>query len=149
MKPINNIAKVDYFSAVRARGSKEEKMKAIMKTYGFLGRPYDFFINIDSNDAFLCTELITKSFENSIKFEIEEKLGKRLILPNSIAKKFAQERKNKNRELDFVLFYDLDLKTRKAYKSTEIQFAKSNKRKITYYLKQDMVRYLSTMLDLK
>jgi len=149
IKPITNIAKVDYFSAVRPRVSKEEKMRAIMKAYGFLGRPYDFFINIDSNDAFLCTALITKSFEGRIKLEVEKKLGKRVLLPNSIAKKFAQERKNINRELDFVLFYDLDLKTRKAYKSTEIQFAKSNKRNITYYLKQDMVRYLSTMLDLK
>lgn len=149
IKPISNIAKVDYFSAVRPKVSKEEKMKAIIKAYGFLGRPYDFFINIDSNDAFICTSLITKSFQNSINFQIEEKLGKRVVLPNSIAKKFAQERKNKNRELDFVLFYDLNLKTRKAYKSTENQFAKSNKRNITYYLKQDMLRYLSTMLDLK
>jgi len=149
VKPISNIAKVDYFSAVRPRVSKEEKMKAIMKAYGFLGRPYDFFINMDSNDAFICTELIAKSFESSINFEVEDKLGKKVILPNTIAKKFAQERKNKNRELDFVLFYDLDLKTRKAYKSTEIQFVKSNKRNITYYLKRDMIRYLSTMLDLK
>ena len=149
IKPIKNIAKVDYFSAVRPRVSKEEKMKAIMNAYGFLGKPYDFYINIDSNDAFLCTALITKSFENSIKFQVEEKLGKRVILPNSIAEKFAKERKNKHRELDFVLFYDLDLKTKKAYKSTEVQFAKSNKRNITYYLKQDMIRYLSTMLDLK
>jgi len=122
VKPISNIAKVD---------------------------SYDFSINIDSNDAFICTALIAKSFESSIKFEVEEKLGKKVILPNSIAKKFAQERKNKNSELDFVLFYDLDLKTRKAYKSTEIQFVKSNKRNITYYLKRDMIGYLSTMLDLK
>lgn len=149
VKPLNNIAKVDYFSAVRPRISKEEKMKAIMKAYGFLGRPYDFSINIDSNDAFICTALIAKSFEDNIKFEVEEKLGKKVILPNSVAKKFAQERKNKSRELDFVLFYDLDLKTKKAYKSTELQFVKSHRRNIVYYLKQDMVRYLSTILDLK
>lgn len=149
IKPISNIAKVDYFSAVRPRLSKVEKMNAIMKAFGFLGRPYDFFINIDSNDAFICTALVAKSFGNNIKFEIDEKLGKKVVLPNSIAKKFAEERKNKNRELDFVLFYDLDLKTRKAYKSTEIQFVKSNKRNITYYLKRDMIGYLSTMLDLR
>lgn len=149
IKPISNIAKVDYFSAVRPRVSKEEKMKAIINAYGFLGRPYDFFINIDSNDAFICTSLIAKSFESTIKFEVEDKLGKKVILPNSIAKKFAEERKNKNRELDFVLFYDLDLKTRKSYKSTEIQFVKSNNRNISYYLKRDMIGYLSTMLDLK
>ncbi|MBC8060033.1 MAG: hypothetical protein H7Y18_05140 [Clostridiaceae bacterium] len=149
VKPINNIAKVDYFCAVRPRLSKEEKMKAIMKAYGFLGKPYDFFINIDSNDAFICTALIRKSFDNSIKFEVEKRLGKKVVLPNSIAKKFAQERKSKNRELDFVLFYDLDLNTRKAHRSTEIQFVESNKRNITYYLKRDMIKYLSTILDLK
>ncbi|MDP4144078.1 MAG: YiiX/YebB-like N1pC/P60 family cysteine hydrolase [Bacillota bacterium] len=149
IKPLSNIAKVDYFSAMRPRVSKEEKMKAIMKAYGFVGRPYDFFIDIDSSDAFLCTSLVSKSFENSIKFEVEEKLGKKVLLPNSIAHKFAKERRNNNRELDFVLFYDLDLNTRKAFKNSEIQFVRSSRRNVTYYLKRDMIGYLSTMLDLK
>lgn len=147
VKPIGNIAKSDYFAAVRPRVSKEEKMKSLLKSYSFVGRPYDFYINLESNDAFVCTEVVKKSFETSVPLEIENRLGKKVVLPNSIAKKFAEERKKNNRVLDFVLFYDLDLKTRKAYKSTEIQFAKSYKRNIAYYRKRDMLRYLSTILD--
>jgi hypothetical protein len=147
VKPISNIAKVDYFSAVRPRVSKEEKMTSIFKAYSFVGRPYDFYIDLESNDAFVCTAVIKKSFEDSMPLEIENKLGKKVVLPNSIVKKFAEERKKKNRILDFVLFYDLDIKTRKAHKSTEIQFAKSYKRNFAYYRKRDMLRYLSTILD--
>lgn len=147
VKPISNIAKVDYFAALRPRVSKEEKMKSILKAYSFVGRPYDFYIDLESEDAFVCTAVIKKSFENSVPLEIENKLGKKVVLPNSIAKKFSEERKKKNRILDFVLFYDLDIKTRKAYKSTEIQFSKSHKRNFAYYRKRDMLRYLSTILD--
>ncbi|GAA0716883.1 hypothetical protein GCM10008905_01890 [Clostridium malenominatum] len=149
IKPISNIAKVDYFSAVRPRISKEKKMNAILKAYSFLGNPYDFFLDMESNDAFICTEVISKSFENSITFQLEKRLGKKIVFPNSVVKKFAQERQKENRELDFVLFYDLDIKTRKAYKSSEDEFAKSYKRNIAYYKKRDMLRYLSTIVDFK
>ena len=149
VKPLSNIAKVDYFSAIRPRISKEEKMKAVLKAYSFVGHPYDFFIDMESNDAFICTEVIYKSFEKSITFEVEKKLDKKIVYPNSVVKKFAHERQKENRELDFVLFYDLDLKTRKASKSTEIEFAKSHKRNIAYYRKRDMLRYLSTIIEFK
>jgi hypothetical protein len=149
VKPLSNIAKVDYFSAVRPRISKEEKMNAILKAYSFVGRPYDFFIDIESNDAFICTEVIYKSYEKSISFEVEKKLNRKIVYPNSVVKKFAHERQKENRELDFVLFYDLDLKTKKAYESTEIEFAKSYKRNFAYYRKIDMLRYLSTILEFK
>jgi hypothetical protein len=149
VKPLGNIAKVDYFSAVRPRISKEEKMNAILKAYSFIGRPYDFFIDLESNDAFICTEVIYKSYEKSITFEVEKKLNRKIVYPNSVVKKFAHEREKENRQLDFVLFYDLDLKTKKSYKSTEIEYAKSYKRNIAYYRKRDMLRYLSTILEFK
>ncbi|MDF2608517.1 MAG: hypothetical protein K0R15_2561 [Clostridiales bacterium] len=149
VKPLNNIAKVDYFSAMRPRISKEDKLNAILKAFSFVGLPYDYYLDLESNDAFICTSLIYKSYENSISFEVERKLGKKIVLPNSVVKKFARERELQKRELDFILFYDLDLKTRKAYKSTELEFAKSYKRNISYYRKLDMLRYLSTILDIK
>jgi hypothetical protein len=149
VKPISNIAKVDYFSALRPRVSKEEKMKAILRAYSFVGHPYDYYVDMESKDAFICTKVIYKSFENSISFILEKKMGKEIVFPNSVIKKFAQERQNEDRELDFVLFYDLDLKTRKAYKSNEVELAKSYKRNIAHYKKRDMLRYLSTILELK
>ena len=147
-KPISNIARVDYFSVLRPRITREEKLKAILKAYGFVGRPYDFSFNIDSDDAFICTEVVEKAFGDSITFTREQRLGKKMIFPNSIAKKFTLERKSVNRELDFVLFYDLDIKTRKAFKSNESGFSRSSRRSIVYYKKIDLFRYISTTLDL-
>lgn len=147
VKPINNIGKVDYFSAVRPRISREEKMEAILKAYSFIGQPYDYYLDMESNDAFICTEVIYKSFEKSISFELDKKLGKKIVFPNSVVKKFAHERLKEDRELDFVLFYDLDIRTKKAFKSTEIEFANSYKRSLAYYRRMDILRYLSTLVD--
>jgi hypothetical protein len=147
-KPLSHIARVDYFSALRPRITREEKLKAILKAYSFVGRPYDFSFNINTDDAFICTEVIEKAFGESITFKRDQRLGKKTIFPNSIAQKFTLERRRANRELDFVLFYDLDIKTRKAFKSNESGFARSSKRSIVYYKKIDLFRYISTTIDL-
>lgn len=149
VKPLSNIARVDYFSAVRPKLSKEKKMNAILKAYNFVGRPYDYYIDMNSEDAFICSKVISKSFHSDITFEIVKKAGKKVVLPNSIAKKYTLERNKENRELDFVLFYDLNVRSKKAYESTESEFTNSYKRNIKYYRKRDMLRYLSTILEIK
>ncbi len=145
IKELDNIAKVDYFSALRPRISKEKRMNAILKAITFVGSPYDYHFNIESDDAFICTEVIKKSYDQSITFPMSQRLGKKIILPNSIARKYLQERKKKSRELDFVLFYDLNIKSRQAFKNSEKEFSRTYRRNIAYYRKRDMLRYLSTI----
>ena len=149
LKPLSNIAKVDYFSALRPRVSKEKKMKAILAALMFVGKPYDFHFDMDRNDAFFCAEVIKKAYDKDLTMPVNILFGKKMLYPNSFAKKYVWERKRNNRQLDFVLFYDLNIRTRKAYKSTEKEFIKSYKRRLVYYKRMDMLRYLGTTVEFR
>ncbi|MDQ2087531.1 YiiX/YebB-like N1pC/P60 family cysteine hydrolase [Herbivorax sp. ANBcel31] len=147
IKELSNIAKVDYFAALRPNVSKEVKMKAILKAGEFVGKPYDYHFNSKSREAFICTELVRKSYANNLNFMYSNKFGKKIIFPNNVALKYSKERKKGNRELDFVLFYDLNIKSKKAFENTEAEFSKSYKRSLAYYRRRDLLRYLRTILD--
>ena len=148
LKPLANIAKVDYFSALRPRLTKSQKLEAILKAFSYVGSPYDYHFDISSDDAFTCTEVIKKSFGENLSLISTKKLGKIVVFPNSIAKKYEKERQSSKRELDFVLFYDLDLNSRKAIKSTEEEFFMTYKRNILYYRNKNILRYLSTIVEI-
>jgi len=145
VKPLSNIAKVDYFSALRPVTTKKKKMEAILRAFEYIGYPYDYSFDVESEDAFVCTALVRKAYENILSFELQRKLGKKVLLPSSIVKKFVRERKRKNKQLDFVLFYDLDIHTKKAFRSSEKEFIKSFRRNISYYKRLDILRYITTI----
>lgn len=149
VKPLSNIAKVDYFSGLRPIASKDQKLNAIKKALSLIGKPYGYHFDIESDKEFICTALIKKSYEGIINLPITKKLGKKIILPNSIAKKYAKERFHKFRQFDFVLFFDLDINSKKAFKSTEIEFCSSYKRNISFYRKRDILKHLSTIIEFK
>jgi hypothetical protein len=146
IKNLSNIAKTDYFSALRPNLSKEDKFNAILKAIEFIGKPYDYHFNPKSKEALICSEVIKESYKNKIKMLYNKKLGKKIFYPNNIAHKYAIEYKNSKRELDFVLFYDLDIESKKAIKSNEIEFLKSYKRNISFYYKKNIIKYLYTTI---
>lgn len=146
VKALDNIAKVDYFSALRPNISKEKKLQAVMNAISYIGKPYDYHFDIESDDAFICTEVIKKAFSQSVQFEMKKRFGRWLLLPNGIAEKYSRERKTKQHQLEFVLFYDLSIKSLKAFRSTEKEFSKTPMRDIRYYRKRDIIRYLSTIV---
>lgn len=147
LRELSHIAKVDYFAALRPNVSKEVKMEAILNAMGFVGKPYDYHFNSKSREAFICTEVVRKSYSDNLNFIYSNRFGKRIIFPNNIAWKYSKEKKKSNRELEFVLFYDLNVKTKKAFENTETEFSKSYKRSIAYYRRRDLLRYLTTILD--
>ncbi len=149
VKELSNIAEVDYFAVLRPVCFKEEKMIAIRKAFSFVGKPYDYYIDIDSSDAFVCTSVIRKAYENIITLPVSRRAGKKVVLPNHIAKKFANERIKKNKELNLVLFYDYDPKTKRVRKSTEKEFAESSKRGLAYYRRAEILKYFSYIHDHK
>ncbi|MBZ9632863.1 YiiX/YebB-like N1pC/P60 family cysteine hydrolase [Clostridium sp. FP1] len=117
------IAKVDYFSALRPKLSKEDKLKALFVAFEYLGKAYDYNFDIMTDNALFCSELIYKSYLSSsnkkgITFILEPKAGRLLLSPNSIIKKFDAEFNSENAELDFVLFYDGSERERKAVRKS-------------------------------
>lgn len=108
---LDAVAKVDYFSALRPKLSKEDKLKALFVSFEHLGKAYDYNFDIMTDNALFCSELIYKSYlcssdKKGITFTLEPKAGRLLLSPNSIIKKFDSEFDSEKSEFDFVLFYD-------------------------------------------
>jgi hypothetical protein len=116
---LDAIAKVDYFSALRPKLSKEDKLKALFTAFESLGKAYDYNFDIMTDNALFCSELIYKAYlcssnKKGLKFNLEPKAGRLLLSPNSIIKKFDLEFDSENAEFDFVVFYDASERERKA-----------------------------------
>lgn len=133
INPLNAIAKVDYFSALRPKLPKEDKLKALFTAFEYLGKAYDYNFDIMTDNSLFCSELIYKSYlcssnKKGIKFNLEPKAGRLLLSPNSFIKKFDLEFNSGNEEFDFVLFYDGSESERKAIRKS------ANDLKITWKL---------------
>ncbi|MGH4052486.1 MAG: YiiX/YebB-like N1pC/P60 family cysteine hydrolase [Clostridium sp.] len=123
INPLDAIAKVDCFSALRPRLSKEDKLKALFTAFEYLGKVYDYNFDIMTDNALFCSELIYKSYlcssnKKGITFNLELKAGRLLLSPNSIIKKFDSEFESENAEFDFVVYYDGNARERKAIRKT-------------------------------
>ncbi|MBU3145928.1 YiiX/YebB-like N1pC/P60 family cysteine hydrolase [Clostridium sp. CF012] len=123
INPLDAIAKVDYFSALRPKLSKEDKLKALFVAFEYLGKAYDYNFDIMTDNALFCTELVYKSYlcsnnKKGITFILEPKAGRLLLSPNSIIKKFDAEFNSENAEFEFVLFYDGSERERKAIRKS-------------------------------
>ncbi|MGH4117802.1 YiiX/YebB-like N1pC/P60 family cysteine hydrolase [Clostridium sp.] len=119
INPLNAIAKVDYFSALRPKLSKKDKLGALFIAFDSLGKAYDYNFDIMTDNALFCSELIYKSYlcssnKKGLKFNLEPKAGRLLLSPNSIIKKFDEEFDDENSEFDFVAFYDGSERDKKA-----------------------------------
>ncbi|MBZ9684929.1 hypothetical protein G9F72_000955 [Clostridium estertheticum] len=119
INPLDSIAKVDYFSALRPKLSKEDKLKALFVAFEYLGKAYDYNFDIMTDNSLFCSELIYKSYlcssnKKGLTFILEPKAGRLLLSPNSIIKKFDVEFNSENAEFEFVLFYDGSERERKA-----------------------------------
>lgn len=98
----------DYVAAVRPRLKKIDKARAILLAFSYYGREYDFHFSFNTEQALVCTELITKAYvrnDNSgLRFPMVKSLGKYGIPADSIVKTFAENRDKPDRQLDFVAF---------------------------------------------
>ncbi|MCT4612028.1 MAG: YiiX/YebB-like N1pC/P60 family cysteine hydrolase [Clostridia bacterium] len=91
--------------------SKEDKFKAILRAFENYKKPYDYSFDFLSNEAFVCSELIVKAYEElegkkGINFDKNMVSGRLVVMTNDIVKKFDIEYGTEDAELDFVMFYE-------------------------------------------
>jgi hypothetical protein len=96
----------DYIAVLRPRLTDEQKAQAIAKAFGHCGKPYDFEFDFFSADKLVCTELVYRSYEGLLHFDLVKIMGRDTLPALEICKKFAGERDRPDRQLDFVLFLD-------------------------------------------
>ncbi len=96
----------DYVAALRPRLPDAQKAQAIATAFAHLGKPYDFEFDFFSADKLVCTELVYRSYEGLIHFDLVKVMGRDTLPALEIAKQFAGQRGSSDRQLDFVLFLD-------------------------------------------
>jgi len=105
---VERSANADYWAVLRPRLSKEQKFRAIMRAFSYLGRPYDYNFDFVTDGELVCSELIYKAYADIKGLTLTPAImnGRMILPPNSFAQKFAEEYSTDRQELDFVLFLD-------------------------------------------
>jgi hypothetical protein len=115
----------DYVGVMRPRLSDAERARAIVNAFRHEGRPYDFEFDFFTEDKLVCTELVYRSYQGMLHFDLVRIMGRDTLPALEIVKKFVRERGTPAQELDFVLFLDGDGATGRAREADEAAFCES------------------------
>lgn len=119
----------DYVAVLRPRLTDQQKAQAIARAFAHVGKPYDFEFDFFSADKLVCTELVYRSYEGLLHFELVKIMGRDTLPALEICKKFIAEREfgdgDVKRQLDFVLFLDAVPAKNTARFATEDEFCES------------------------
>ena len=98
----------DYVAVLRPNLNPSQKAEAIRRAFADYGKPYDFNFDFNTDSKLVCSELVYRAYEGLLDFQMEEVLGKKVITPLGIMRKFANEPKDKDSDpqLEFVFFLD-------------------------------------------
>jgi uncharacterized protein YycO len=103
---IEHSAACDSLAVLRPRLSKAQKAAALVRSFRYQGRPYDFNFDFRTDAALVCTELVYKGYEKSLQFGLVEMLGRPVLPANEIVKQFAASYGTAAQQFDLVLFLD-------------------------------------------
>lgn len=119
----------DYVAVLRPRLSAEEKARAIVRAFSHQGKPYDFEFDFDTADKLVCTELVYRSYEGMLDFDLKRIMGRSTLPALEIARKFARELDTPQQKLDFVAFLDAVLEENRCRPASADAFCASCERK--------------------
>jgi hypothetical protein len=101
----------DSVVVLRPRLSRAAIAAAFVRAWGYVGRPYDFDFDFQTDSALVCTELVYKAFEPSatapgLHLALEEIVGRTAIPANAIAHQFDTQFGTAEAQFDFITFLD-------------------------------------------
>jgi Permuted papain-like amidase enzyme, YaeF/YiiX, C92 family len=108
---LEHAASADHIAALRPRLPAVEKAAAILRAFGYAGRPYDFNFDFRTDAALVCSELVYKAYEpgpgrQGLRLPLVEVLGRPVLPPSEIARLFDAEYGAQAAQLDLVRFLD-------------------------------------------
>jgi 1-acyl-sn-glycerol-3-phosphate acyltransferase len=104
----HSVGEGDSVAALRPRLSLAQKREAIARAFSHTGKPYDFDFDFFSTDKLVCTELVFRAYDGDLQFPLVKVLGTTTMPALELVRKFAQERRTAQPQLDFVAFIDGD-----------------------------------------
>jgi hypothetical protein len=108
---LEHSAAADSLAVLRPRLGPAEKAAALVRAFGYAGRPYDFDFDFRSDAALVCTELIYKAYEPvpghaGLRLPMPVVAGRPVLPANDVARHFDETVGSARQVFDFVLFLD-------------------------------------------
>ena len=130
---LEHSAAADSFAVLRPRLSVKDKAAAILRAFGFVGRPYDFDFDFLTDSSMVCTEVIFKAYQPTkgyvgLRLPVESVIGHTIMPANALGRLFDEEFGRARQQLDFILFLDGDERAGKAVRRRLERFRESWKR---------------------
>ena len=108
---LEHAAGADHVAALRPRLPAVEKAAALLRAFGYAGRPYDFNFDFRTDTALVCSELVYKAYEpgpgrQGLRLPLVDVLGRPVLPPSEVARLFDAELGTPAAQLDLVRFLD-------------------------------------------
>jgi hypothetical protein len=108
---LEHAAGADHVAALRPRLPAVEKAAALLRAFGYAGRPYDFDFDFRTDAALVCSELVYKAYEpgpdrQGLHLPLVEVLGRPVLPPNEVVRVFDREFGTPTAQLELVRFLD-------------------------------------------
>jgi hypothetical protein len=108
---LEHAAGADHVAVLRPRLPAVEKAAALLRAFGYAGRPYDFNFDFRTDAALVCSELVYKAYEpgpgrQGLRLPLVEVLGRPVLPPSEVARLFDTEFGTPAAQLDLVRFLD-------------------------------------------
>jgi hypothetical protein len=108
---LEHAAGADHVAALRPRLPAVEKAAALLRAFGYAGRPYDFDFDFRTDAALVCSELVYKAYEpgpgrRGLRLPLVEVLGRPVLPPSEIVRLFNAEYGTPGAQLELVRFLD-------------------------------------------
>ncbi|MCH8881674.1 MAG: hypothetical protein IID34_17550 [Planctomycetes bacterium] len=122
----------DYVAVLRPNVPQDQIAQAIVEAFRHTGKPYDFEFDFSTSDKLVCTELVYRSYDGILHFDLVNIVGRPTLPALEIVHKFAREQQQQNPELEFVLFLDGDRAAGRARRASVEEFCESANRPGTF-----------------
>ncbi len=98
----HSVGEADSVALLRPRLTADQKREAIARAFSHAGKPYDFQFDFFSSDKLVCTELVYRAYDGTIRFPLKNILGTRTLPAIELVRKFAGERGTPDAQFEFV-----------------------------------------------
>ena len=135
-------AAADSVAVLRPRLSRLDVAQAVLKSFDYFGRPYDFDFDFRTDGQLVCTELVFKSYRpekgrQGLDWPLTSVVGRPVLTANNIVRHFDETWQTPAQLLDFVAFFDGNVRAGRAEEADLNSFRASWRRPKWHILVQD------------
>ncbi|MDR0274946.1 MAG: hypothetical protein LBI48_06345 [Burkholderiaceae bacterium] len=139
---LEHSAAADSVAALRPRLSRLEVAQAVLKSFDYFGRPYDFDFDFRTDGQLVCTELVFKSYRTEkgrrgLDWPLSVIAGRPVLTANNIVRHFDETWETPAQLVDLVAFFDGHARAGQAQESDLESFRASWRRPKWHILVQE------------